>query len=810
MEYVGENLWAGNLGHAAVLLSFCASLLAFISYVFGTYKKGDEANSWRKLGRMAFWAHGIGVISIVVVLFYIIYNHLYEYHYAWSHASRALPVKYIISAFWEGQEGSFLLWTFWHFVIGVVLMYSTRYWESPVMGVVSLAQIALSSMLLGVYILGYKVGSSPFILLREAMQAPIFANPNYLDFITDGNGLNPLLQNPWMVIHPPVLFLGFASVIVPFAFAIAGLVKGEYRNWLTPALPWSLFAVMILGTGIMMGAAWAYESLNFGGYWAWDPVENASLVPWITLIGAVHVMHAFKKTGNSLPTTFILVIVSFILILYATFLTRSGILGESSVHSFTDLGMSGQLLVFLFAFIFLGVGLLIYRWKALPKSDKDENTYSREFWLFIGTLILSLSAFQVLASTSIPVINKILGTNLAPPADPIAHYNRWQLPMAVLIMAFTTLGQYLKYKKSDSKVFYKALILPTVVAGVLTIASMIPLKIYAWPYVMLLFASWFSLTGNFDVLRKQFKKLSSAGAAVAHIGFALMMVGVLISSANKQVVSLNNSGLSYGENFNAQQNAENVLLWKNDPAVMNDYRVTYLGDSIAEPNHYYKVFYERLDAQGNPSYSFTLYPNAQINPKMGLIANPDTKHYLWHDLYTHVTQVIDKEAYKDRPKWQDAKTITLKGKGDTLMLAENLVILEGMSLQLSDEMAQKVKGAEVAVAAKLRVKNVKGEHQLEPVYAIQNGAEFRYDASNEDAGLKISLVKIDPKAETIEFSIAEATPGPKEYIIMKAIKFPFINVLWLGTIILVLGFSMAIMDRYREAKRLEARENVTA
>jgi len=138
------------------------------------------------------------------------------------------------------------------------------------------------------------------------------------------------------------------------------------------------------------------------------------------------------------------------------------------------------------------------------------------------------------------------------------------------------------------------------------------------------------------------------------------------------------------------------------------------------------------------------------------------------------------------------------------------VILEGMSLNLSPEMAEKVKGAEVAVAAKLRVKTVRGEHVMEPVYAIQNGAEFRYDASSEEAGLKVSLMKIDPKAETVEFSIAEANPGPKEYIIMKAIKFPFINVLWLGTVILVLGFSMAIMDRYREAKRLEARENIPA
>jgi len=809
IEYIGENIWAGRLGHAAVILSFVASVLAFISFAASTFNKPEGSVSWKKLGRTSFWLHSVGVLSIIVVLFYIIYNHLYEYNYAWSHASRALPAKYIISAFWEGQEGSFLLWTFWHMVIGWVLMYSTRQWESPVMAVISLAQVALSSMLLGVYVLGYKVGSSPFILLREAMEAPIFSNPDYLSFITDGNGLNPLLQNPWMVIHPPVLFLGFASTIVPFAFAIAGLLKKEYSSWLTPALPWTLFGVMILGTGVIMGAAWAYESLNFGGYWAWDPVENAALIPWLTMIGAIHVMHAYKKTGNSLPTTFILVIITFLLILYATFLTRSGILGESSVHSFTDLGMSGQLLVFLLAFVLLGGGLLIARWRSLPRSPKDEGTYTREFWLFMGTLILSLSAFQILVSTSIPVFNKILGTNMAPPADPISHYNRWQLPMAILIMSLTTIGQFLKYRKTASKDFYRSLILPIVLAIALTIGTLIPLKIYAWPYVLLLFASWFSLAGNGSMLVKQFSKIKNAGASVAHIGFALMMLGVLISSANKEVVSINQSGVSYGEAFDAKANFENVLLWKNEGLEMNNYRVTYIGDSVAPPNHYYKVFYEKLNAEGETEYDFMLYPNAQINPKMGLIANPDTKHFLLHDLYTHVTQVIDKDAYKDKPKWQEAKLVKFKGKGDTLMLSENLLILEGMSLQMTPEMAEKVAGAEVAVAGKIRVKTVNGDIQLEPVYAIQNGTEFRYDATSEEAGLKISLNKIDPKTETVEFMIAEANPGPKEYIIMKAIKFPFINVLWIGTIILVIGFTMSIMQRYFEALRIEAREKQT-
>lgn len=149
--------------------------------------------------------------------------------------------------------------------------------------------------------------------------APIFRTSDYLAQITDGKGLNPLLQNYWMVIHPPTLFFGFASSIIPFAFAIGGLWTAKYKEWLKPALPWTLVSVMILGTGIIMGGFWAYESLSFGGYWAWDPVENASLVPWLLLIVTVHLMLIYKSTGTSIILTYILSIASFLLVLYATF-----------------------------------------------------------------------------------------------------------------------------------------------------------------------------------------------------------------------------------------------------------------------------------------------------------------------------------------------------------------------------------------------------------------------------------------------------------------------------------------------------------
>ena len=246
-----------------------------------------------------------------------------------------------------------------------------------------------------VVILGYKLGNNPFVLLREH---PDFANlpfikmPDYLARIKDGRGLNPLLQNYWMTIHPPTLFLGFASTVVPFAFAIAGLLRKKFSEWIKPALPWTFFGVMILGTGILMGAAWAYESLSFGGFWAWDPVENASLVPWMTLVGLAHVMLIYKHRKRSLISNYILAIATFFFILYSTFLTRSGILGNSSVHAFTDLGMSGHLLIYMLFFLVLSAFLLIKNYNALKESHEEEHLSSREFWMFIGSLVFFLSA----------------------------------------------------------------------------------------------------------------------------------------------------------------------------------------------------------------------------------------------------------------------------------------------------------------------------------------------------------------------------------------------------------------------------------
>ena len=309
MEYIGENLLPGQIGEFFIALAFSAAIFSMVSYYFST--KEESAASWKKLGRIGFIIHGLSVFMVIGTLFYLFMNHQYEYNYVYKYSSKTMPMKYVFSAFWSGQEGSFLLWSFWHIVLGGLLILKGKNWEKHTMTILALVQVFISSMLLGVYFADYKFGSNPFILNRELPETilmPWASSESYLSLLfADGRGLNPLLQNYWMTIHPPTLFLGFASTVVPFAFAIAGLWKRDYSGWIKPALPWTFFSVMILGTGILMGGAWAYESLTFGGFWAWDPVENASLVPWIILVAGAHIMLINKHKPKSLFSAFLFI-----------------------------------------------------------------------------------------------------------------------------------------------------------------------------------------------------------------------------------------------------------------------------------------------------------------------------------------------------------------------------------------------------------------------------------------------------------------------------------------------------------------------
>jgi len=816
IQFAGEHLLPGQLGQFFIILSFGTALLATLSYYFATVKDTLDG-SWNRIARLAARLNFVAVIGIGACLFYIIYNHYFEYHYAWAHSSKSLPTYYIISCFWEGQEGSFWLWMFWQSVLSTILIWKAKSWENPVMTTVMLSQAFIASMLLGVEILGSRIGSSPFILLRDAIDGPIFSRADYLSLIPDGNGLNPLLQNYWMVIHPPTLFLGFASMIVPFAYAIAGLWERRHKEWPSAALPWALFACMVLGTGIIMGSFWAYEALNFGGFWAWDPVENASIIPWLILIAAIHVILSYKSSGHSYFTATLLTLLSFVLVLYASFLTRSGILGETSVHAFTDLGMFGHLLLYMLLFAGLAIVMMIVRWKDMPITHKDEETYSREFWLFIGALVLTVACIQVIATTSIPVFNAVFGTKLAPPPDIIQHYNKWQVPFAVIIAIISGFTQFLKYKNTDTKKFWKNIGFAVVVSLIITAGFVYIAHIYTnLMYIVLTFAGFFSIISNIKILSEALKgKWKLAGSSVAHIGFAFLLIGALVAAATSEVVSVNNSGVIAVAGFDkVEKPRENLMLYQGEPKTMDDYTITYINDSIVGPNIYYKVNYKKIDKKtGKVAEDFDLHPNAQQNPKMGLIASPDTRHYLTYDIYTHATAApprVQEEEHAHEPheghsddEEYDTPITKEVSRGDTVRYNKGYVVVKAVNRNATIEKIP-LTANDIAVGMELEVVTDSGKrYTAEPLYLIKNGNKFDFAKTIEEAGLKFRFTNIYPEKNKLELIILQKPLPSKKWIVLKAIKFPYINLFWGGTIIMVIGFLLSIFRRQKERSRLK-------
>ena len=799
IQYVGEHLLIGNIGNLFIVISFVAAILSAMGYYFSAQNK-LPSDSWQNIGRIAFRIHSLSVLGIIGTLFIIIFNHYFEYQYAWQHSSKALPVRYILSCFWEGQEGSFLLWTFWHIVLGNILIRYSGEWESSVMTVVSVVQIFLSSMLLGIYIFGYKLGSNPFLLLREHLDyanLPFVKISNYLETL-DGRGLNPLLQNYWMTIHPPTLFLGFASTLVPFAYAIAGLWQKKYTEWLKPALPWTFFGVMRLGTGILMGGAWAYEALSFGGFWAWDPVENASLVPWLTFVGGAHVMVIYKNKGQSLVTTFFLIFLTFIFILYSTFLTRSGILGDTSVHAFTDLGMSGQLLVYLLFFVFVSAFLLVKHYKHLPKEKDEDNITSREFWMFIGALVLLISAFQIIFTTSIPVINKVFGSNLAPPLNPIQHYNSWQVPFAIIISCLIAIGQYFNYKATDTKKFLSRLLISILVSIVISVIIMLSFNTFNGYFIALCFTSVFAILANLNYLFRILKgNIKKAGPSIAHIGFGMILLGSLISTSQSETISINTSSVDVSKLGKDFSNNDNLLLSLNDTLKMGKYFVTYKGKKKEGINVYYAIDYLEKDANGKYKLSFTLNPLVQTNPRMGNIAEPDTRHFLQKDIYTHVTYAeLEAENETSSNEFVEKSTQSLQ-IGDSLFATNSIVVLESL-LKDIDRKKYNLNDSDIVVAAHLRITDINNKtYFADPLYVIEENYVSPLDAKVEALGLKFSFTKIDIQTGKVEIKLFEKKSNKKEFIVMKAIIFPGINILWLGCFLMIIGSIVAIVNRLR-------------
>ncbi len=818
-QFIGEQLRPGQLGHFFIILTFVASLFSAFCYIRSAMSEKTnpaDSHSWLMLARNSFVVHTFAIFGIFFALYYIITHHLFEYHYAWAHSSKALPAKYLLSCFWEGQEGSFMLWAFWHSLLGLVVMKTAKGMESRVMTVIALVQVALASMLLGFYFSpDFKIGSTPFLLLRHQMAgAPIFSDPNYLtNYIQDGNGLNVLLQNYWMVIHPPVLFLGFASTLIPFAYAIAALWKGDYKEWVKPAVNWSLWTGGVLGLGIMMGGAWAYESLTFGGYWAWDPVENASLVPWLTLIAGLHTLVVYRSTGRNFIITMVFLLLTYVLVWYSTFLTRTGVLGDTSVHAFTGEGKSlyWHLIVVLGLILIACVWMMARRWKSLPRVKTEEAASSREFWMFIGSFVLLLSAVHIIIVTSIPVWSPlakwISGKDIAPPVERERHYNNIQIWVAIIIALLSAAVLFLKFKTTQMSTLWKRFAIVLALSAGLTLLIAINQKISEWQYVLLLFAGCFGLVSNvFYALVVQSGNLKKRGAALTHFGFAMILVGILISSYNKQVISFNTTGVvtDFGKKTvaeNIRESRENVMMFNGVKMAMGNYDATYLGDSTSssDPRLFYKVMFQRKDKNGVRE-TFYLYPDAFLNPKgqQGLSANPASKHYLDRDIFTYVNSVPDNSRKIDTVSY---KSHTVHS-GDSIFLNNGYMVFNGFDRDIHNPNYTAQQG-DIAVAARLTVHTLEGTPQeLRPVFIIRGNEMLQIDDTAKSLKAYARFTNVLPQQDAAVIDVKQADTKD-DWIVLKVLVFPWINMLWLGVIVMVSGFMLSLLNRVTKKEKVQ-------
>jgi cytochrome c-type biogenesis protein CcmF len=381
-----------------------------------------------------------------------IFAHDFNIEYVASYTSRNLPEYYLVSAFWAGQKGSLLFWAVVLGIFGALAQLLTSQRFKDLLPYVA----GVTNLVVAFFVVVMLFGESANPFERLAFTPP------------DGRGLNPQLQNPGMVAHPPMLYLGYISLTIPFAFAIAALLARRLdAGWIIAMRKWALTSWLFLSIGITIGMWWAYLELGWGGVWGWDPVENASLLPWLTLTAFLHSVMIQEKRGMLKRWNLTLVLGTFLLSIFGTFITRSGVI--ASVHSFTQSSVGYFFLGFLVVAAILSFTLLYTRWPALEPEAKLEAVASRETAFLFNNLALVGIAFSVLWGTLFPILSELAqGTKISvgPP-----FFNRVNIPLGLFLLFLTGVGPLIAWRKASARNLRRQFIAPAV-AGLVTLAAL--------------------------------------------------------------------------------------------------------------------------------------------------------------------------------------------------------------------------------------------------------------------------------------------------------------------------------------------------
>ncbi|MBS1903036.1 MAG: cytochrome c biogenesis protein CcsA [Bacteroidetes bacterium] len=829
------------VGSVAMGVVLAASLVACILYVLVARGRTELLTAARITTHVAIWAQFVAAGTLL----YLIFNYRFDINYIYEHVSRSLSKPLLFACFYASQEGSFMLWALLTAIVAIFLIpYAQRQRvEAPVMAVY-LGVFGFLALML--------VAKSPFTTIYAAHPGDVMAG-----FIPpDGRGLNPSLENLWIVIHPPMLFTGFTLLAVPFAFAVTGLIRKDFQGWVTTSLPWTLGAGMILGFGIMLGGFWAYETLGWGGYWGWDPVENASLLPWLITVAGTHTMLTQKRTGGLVKTNIGMTLLAYALVLYASFLTRSGVLGDASVHSFADPGYVAFALLLYGMIFFVGgsFALFLWRWRAMNVRGKDYKVLSRETALSIGSALLGASTLVVFIGTSAPLIKKKVD---------ISFYGDLHVPIAILMMLVNGLSLVLKWRQSGWQEMLRkgawgfglallgaiglyfaglddikflaigfsalfSLFINIEVAlnlfrgkvGVKMDASAGSMKqkiwsAFKWSFsiglvALLIFskgdyykfgqiivddAGGFYWLGFFLIVTAAFMILGAPsfrldkrfiGAYVAHIGLGLFLLGVIATTRYEK--------------------KEFVKLVQGKPvkAFGGKYTLSFDSTEITPPENYY--FHVGVhDQAGNVALAKPLWFWTAFNNHTDPIANPGILKYGSKDLYFTVV-ATDQEGGIPHDSLVRGQAVTILGGKKTVKFVDFDFPPE--------EMAKMRQQQDFRVKARVEVFEGKDTTSANPVPLeisvtrnLSTGEAHQEDVVVPNTAYHLQLAELRPdlsdrsKSKIIFAWFDKNNPPPKPVptITVEAFVKPFINAVWGGILIVVLGFYYSVLRRRREA-----------
>ncbi|MDW8289141.1 MAG: cytochrome c biogenesis protein CcsA [Armatimonadota bacterium] len=743
-------------GSLIIYLGLASALAATV--LFAMSAKQPQTILW---ARRAYALATASAVTAFVLLIALCLRSDFRVVYVANFSSSDLPWYYKLSSAWAGQEGSFLLWAFWTALLGLLLIRRLQQYEPLTMAVYSSILAFLMAIL---------TKQSPFLLYPPS-EVP-----------EEGMGLNPLLQNPWMAIHPPTIFVGFAALAIPFAIAVAALLRKDWDGWAKIALPYVLLCWVTLGAGQILGGYWAYVTLGWGGFWAWDPVENSSLVPWLVITGLLHGLIVQRNRGGLHRSNLLLALLGAPLFFYGTYMTRSGALAEASVHAFDALakGALGLVVAMLVTYTVGGIGLWLFRLRQIPARQTAEGVLSRDLAFSLGVISLVVIAGLTLVGASMPIISK-LATGQSSAVD-ISYYHIANAPFAYMMLLLLGLVPFLSWRKVDNTdAFIQRISGPwyaTLAVGLaVAFASyFLRLPVAVGVFVLMLLALFATFSNAVLVWRLARRRAMSFGGYLVHIGVGLLILGAAASMFyERKAQAVITNGVS---------------------AEMFGYRVSYVGMT-----HHHGEFgkgnavrlkFESLNGgksfEARPVYYFDMHTG---QPRR--VAGPEVVKHPLYDLYVAIGSdgagVI--ERVEDR-----GRALILK-PGETGKLDDYTVHFK--KFEVEGEMGHQ----HMHIGAVLDVEYKGKKYQLVPKAGLDGSTQPAKLPGGGEVVLHTDEINATERQITLRFVGMPGQKSMPDHVLVpvEVKQKPLINLVWLGTIVMTAGGIIAMRRRFAELRQ---------